>query len=141
MAPLSATKPVTSSKNYSAQVARMKGLAVDFRIDLEIICALCQNPNERTLAKEGGGVTKQLALERGLAEIPPRFHWERPRAGALRARALEVFGGLPRTDDSGTMDRQRLPWEYGVVHRDCKYCRHEMVPDARVDPEKHWLGG
>ncbi|MHB1262115.1 MAG: hypothetical protein ACYC2H_10430 [Thermoplasmatota archaeon] len=107
-----------------AQVAKIKGLAVDFRIDLDIICARCQNPDERKLAKEGEGVTKQLALDLKLPEVPPRFHWERPRAAALRTKALKVFDGLPRTDDAGTMDRERLPWEYSAVHKDCKHCRH-----------------
>ncbi len=106
-----------------AQVTKMKGLAVDFRIDLDIICIRCQNPNERELAKEGEGITKQLALERGVSEVPPRFHWERPRAASLRTKALKVFDGLPRTDDAGTMDRERLLW-LSAVHKDCKYCRH-----------------
>lgn len=107
-----------------ARVAKMKGLAVDFQIDLTILCALCQKPNERTLAREGEGITKQLALERMLKDVPPRFHWERPRAASLRARALKVFDGLPRTDDAGTMDRQRLPWDLFPLHANCKYCRH-----------------
>lgn len=108
-----------------AKAAQKEVLAVDLRIELEVICSKCQNSDEQRLAIESEGVTKQLAQDLRFTEVPPRYFWERPRAAGLRKQALEVIDGMPRVDDSGTMDREQQPWQaYWAVHKDCKHCRH-----------------
>jgi hypothetical protein len=100
-------------------------LAIGLRLEVDVICPACQNADEHQLAAEGGGVTKQLALDLRLKEVPGRFHWERRSAKSLRNRALEATSSLPRENDEGTMDAKREPWEtYFAVHKNCKHCRH-----------------